>query len=329
VKMSIAMSTYNGAVHLPAQLTSIAAQTRPSDEIVVCDDCSSDETRALVEAFAVATPIPVHVCVNERNIGTTESFARAIRLCSGDVIALCDQDDVWRRDKLQLIEEGFARAPAAGLVFSDAEIVDEDLEPLNRGMWAELGFDKKMKKLIENGRALDVLMPGWTVTGATMAFRSKYNQLFLPIPAEIPMLHDGWIALAIASVAEVVLLDEPLIKYRQHASQLVGAPKNSHQGRPLPGPLQAIEAGLRRSTSYSDLRTILSVLQARLASEEDSFDCRNALASIKDYSDHIEARTNLTPGRLGRLPTILRELLGLRYHRFSRGFSSAAKDLVT
>jgi glycosyltransferase involved in cell wall biosynthesis len=326
MQISIAMGSYNGAVYLPEQLGSIAAQTRLPDELIVCDDCSTDSTVAIVEEFARRAPMPVKLQINERNLGSTRNFERAIGLCTGDVIALCDQDDVWRSDKLQLIGDAFARAPHAGLVFSDAEIVDENLNSAGRRMWAEVGLTGVKRKLFEVGRSLDVLMPGWTVTGATMAFRSRYKDLILPIPDELPMIHDGWISLAIAAVAGVTLIAEPLIKYRQHGGQLVGAPLTKRQRR---GPLQAIDAGLRRTTSYADLRLTLTTLRKRLTAHQESFDCRAALFSIENYGRHIDARSNLQNGRLGRLPTIFREVIGMRYHRYSNGFSSALKDLVS
>jgi glycosyltransferase involved in cell wall biosynthesis len=325
MKLSVAMGTYNGAVHLPEQLASIAAQTRPADELIICDDCSSDETRALIETFARHTPVPVRLHVNQQNLGSTKNFEKAIGLCAGDVIALCDQDDVWRSDKLQMIEESLLKSPAAGLVFSDAEIVDTDLKPIGRRMWTQVGFDHEQRRLIRNGRSLDVLIPGWTVTGATIAFRSEYRSLFLPIPTEIAMIHDGWIALAIASVAEVILLEEPLVNYRQHSWQQIGAPGDTLE----PARFKQLGIALRRATRYADLRMTLSTLRQRLSAHRDSFDCRNAFSTIENYSGHIEARSNLPAGKLKRLPAILRELKRLRYHRFSRGFRSAAKDLVS
>jgi len=327
MKLSVAMGTYNGADHLPEQLASIAAQTRPPDELIVCDDCSTDETPALIEAFAATAPMPVRLSINEQNFGSTRNFERAIGLCTGDIIALSDQDDVWRNDKLQLIEAALVNAPAAGLVFSDAEIVDANLNPLGSRMWTRLGFDRKKRRLVRRGQSLDVLLPGWTVTGATMAFRSKYRRLLLPIPEEIPMIHDGWIAVAIAAVAEVILLDEPLIKYRQHRGQQIGAPSHTEPEKQRSG-LKGIQAALRHPRWCVDLRIILTVLRERLSAREETFPCRNTLSHIDDYLRHLDARAGLPPERLSRVPTIIRELTRLGYHRYSSGFSSAAKDLV-
>lgn len=319
VKISVAMCTYNGAEFLPAQLKSILAQTRPPDEIIVCDDASTDDTPAILHPFADVTPK-----LNQTKLGSVKNFEQAISLCTGDVIALSDQDDVWREDKLELIEQAFLKHPNKGLVFSNAEIVDDKLNPTNRSMWNEVGFDSHKQKLVRHGRALEVLINGWTVTGATMAFRSEYKNLSLPVPTNIQMIHDGWIALTVAAVADVVAIDQPLIKYRQHERQQIGAPTHVPRA-PQPGALES----LKRRNSSTQLQTILDTLEQRLLDHKNEFDCRKALSFIGDYSRHLDARANLPQGRLNRLPTILRELLTWRYHEYANGFKSAAKDLVS
>lgn len=319
------MCTYNGAEFLPAQWESILAQSRSPDEIVVCDDGSSDGTRSSLEKFAAQSSIPVTLRFNEKNLGSVKNFEQAIRLCTGDVIALSDQDDVWRNDKLQTIEAAFDKSPNAGLVFSDAEIVAENLAPLGRRMWTEVGFEPYKQKLIARGRALEVLITGWTVTGATMAFRSQFVNLSLPIPDGIAMIHDGWIALTIAAVADVVAIDEPLIQYRQHERQQIGAP-----GRPeLNAQPHGVQAALRRRNRSDELQQILETLEKRLLAQSRNYDTRRALAFVSDYAFHLNVRANLPQRRLNRLPRILRELLTRRYHEYANGFKSAAKDLVS
>jgi len=318
------MCTYNGAEFLPEQLESIASQTRQPDQIVICDDASTDKTQFIINGFAGKSSLPIAVHTNTQNVGSIKNFERAIGLCTGDVIALSDQDDVWREDKLQLIEKAFDRSEKIGLVFSDAEVVDEKLNPLGLRMWDEVGFDVHKRKLLANGRALDVLITGWTVTGATMAFRSNYKTLSLPIPTNIQMIHDGWIALTVAAVADVVTIDEPLIKYRQHERQQIGAPTRL----PKAAKASALEA-LKRSNPSTELHNILETLEQRLMDHRNEFDCRKALAFAGDYARHLDARANLPQRRLNRLPTILRELLTWRYHEYANGFKSAAKDLVS
>jgi glycosyltransferase involved in cell wall biosynthesis len=322
------MCTYNGAEFLPAQLQSIITQSRPADEIIICDDGSTDGTRNLLEKFKSESPVPINLHSNDHNFGSVKNFERAISLCTGDIIVLSDQDDVWRNDKLQLIEAAFNKSPSAGLVFSDAAIVDENLKPLDRRMWDEVGFNSHKRKLVRTGRALEVLITGWTVTGATMAFRSRFVKLSLPIAEGIAMIHDGWIALTIAAVADVVVLDEPLVQYRQHERQQIGAPTNKAAG-PEIRTIQAFETAFRRRNSSADLYKILQTLETRLLAQAGDFDTRKALSFVSDYALHLNVRANLPQRRLNRVPSILRELLSLRYHEYANGFKSAAKDLVS
>jgi hypothetical protein len=84
-------------------------------------------------------------------------------------------------------------------------------------------FGSECRTELKEGMAFRALLHQYLVTGATMAFRSRLRHLVLPIPGHTILQHDAWIALIIAAAAPVVFLDEPLIKYRQHYSQQIGA----------------------------------------------------------------------------------------------------------
>ena len=326
MKFSIAMCTFNGAAYLPEQLNSIVEQTAQPFELVVCDDGSTDATRELLNEFASTSSFPVKVYVNETVLGVKKNFEKAISLCSGEVIVLSDQDDVWHREKLARFQQVFANEEAIGLVFTDAEIVDAELNPTGTTMWQVLGFDKAARRSLSHGN-FDVLAPGWTVTGATMAFRSKFRDLCLPIPAELQMLHDGWIALVISSVARVEPVHETLIRYRQHSNQQVGAPQRGHEDVEMQ--LNSLNHSARRTWSSSGLFDILSTLQIRLETQGVGYNCARGITRTKRYRQHLASRASLRPNALKRLPVIVRELTSLRYHRYSNGFLSAAKDLFS
>jgi glycosyltransferase involved in cell wall biosynthesis len=100
LRLSIALATYNGEPYLAEQLESFATQRRRPDELVVCDDASTDATAAIVERFSYAAPFAVRLEVNATRLGCAGNFARALSLCTGDVLFLSDQDDVWLADKL-------------------------------------------------------------------------------------------------------------------------------------------------------------------------------------------------------------------------------------
>jgi glycosyltransferase involved in cell wall biosynthesis len=99
-KISVAMCTYNGSRFIADRLTSMLAPQRLPDELVVCDDHSSDGTAEKLYTFKARAPFPVRVLVNGRNLGSTKNFEKAISLCEGDIIALSDQDDIWAVNRL-------------------------------------------------------------------------------------------------------------------------------------------------------------------------------------------------------------------------------------
>lgn len=325
MKFSVAMCTYNGEPYLPAQFESIAAQTRPADELVVCDDCSTDGTRAIIEAFAARARVPVRLHVNERNLGARKNFERAVALCTGEVIALCDQDDVWLPDKLRRTEEALAAAPGAGLVFSDAEVVDEQLRPLRPSLWEHIGFGVAVREAFRRGRAFEVLRRRDIITGTTLAFRSSFKELVLPIPEDVALIHDGWIALLIGAVGELIMIDEPLVRYRQHGRQQIGARRAGCDESLSAG---AIHAAARRRADFAEAIRTVEAVKERLAACGDKFSVKGGVfPSLGAELTHLRARANLPTSKLRRVPYVFQELLARRYHTYSKGLFSAAKDL--
>jgi hypothetical protein len=322
MKISIAMCTFNGGPFIKEQLESIAKQTRLPDELLVSDDGSSDETLRILQEFASSSPFPVRVSVNERTLGTTKNSEKVLSACSGDIIALCDQDDVWHSDKLELIEREFISAPGIGLVFSEAEMVDAELRPQRWNLFRTVGFDRKEQKLVTEGKALNVLMARTVVGGATMAFRSRFRELIFPIPSEGPLIQDGWIVLMIAAVAAVAFIDKPLIKYRQHPAQQMGARKTSTIQGIIQAQKTAPNSYLAQAAQFQQARDRLAANNGHSANER-------VLSLFRDKISHLQARATMPTQRFRRVPVVLKEISNLHYHRFSRGWLSAAKDLLT
>lgn len=315
------MCTYNGARYLPEQLQSIAAQTHSPFELVVCDDGSSDQTTQIVNEFAATVSFPVHLNVNERRLGSTQNFERAIGLCQGDVIALSDQDDIWLPEKLSLIADCLQRLPGVGLVFTDAEVVDEKGHPVGYCLWEELSISKAERERLQKAEGVNDLLQGATITGATMAFRARFRELFLPIPSDLPLIHDAWIAILVAAVSGVLPLSAPLIRYRQHGDQQVGA----RQRRTGKG---GFREAMRRRTSYQEMIEVGTQVQQRLWEHQDVFKSDSALSLLASRLKHLRARAQLPPEKFSRARFVLKEVLSRRYHLYSNGFRSAVKDLL-
>lgn len=324
---SVAMCTYNGSRYLSAQLESIATQTRLPNELVVCDDGSSDDTVDILKRFSTTAPFPVRIEVNQINLGSTKNFEKAIGLCTSELIALADQDDVWLDRKLEAMEREFQSKPQVGIVFSDAELVDENLKPLGIRLWRRIGFDEEKRCELTSGRALNVLLPGWTVTGATMAFRLKFRTLALPIPDDVPMIHDGWIAAVIAMVADISFIEDPLVSYRQHEKQQIGAPKP--MSTQAPAGMEGLRDAMNRMNPYDRMISVAEKIRCRLVERSQTFDCTTALRNLNEHICHFQTRSRLPENKLKRLPVVLKELASRRYHLYSNGLPSAMKDLLT
>lgn len=330
MRLSVALCTYNGERFLREQLDSIAAQTRPPDELLVSDDRSTDGTLKLVESFAARAPFPVRLRVNDVNVGSTLNFDRAVALCSGDVIALCDQDDVWLPEKLRRLEEVFEADEGVGLVFSDALVVGEDLSPAGRRLW-DWTFTRAERRAFERRGAFRALLRRNVVTGATLAFRARFKPLVLPIPADLNMIHDGWIALVLAAVSRVVALPEPLVRYRQHGGQQLGVSQgpglNGSGGRFVFDGSPAGRAGYYAG-EVRKVERLAERLRRAAAGGEWPPDFKARLTTLEELAAHYRVRGNTRAGRVERTTAVLRELLRLRYHRYSNGLSSAALDLI-
>jgi rhamnosyltransferase len=221
----IVMATYNGACFLGEQIESLLRQTRRDWTLLVRDDGSSDETLAMLERLA-AIDSRVRLLPSEgRRLGPSQSFGRlldaAFRL-GGERVFLCDQDDVWLPDKvarqLELLRHAEARfgRDTPMIIHSDLEVVDENLRLVHESFFASQRL-KHVKK-----RPLHTLAVQNFVTGCTLVVNRPALEIALPIPPEAVM-HDWWIALCTAGRGRLLFDPAPLVKYRQHDGNAVGA----------------------------------------------------------------------------------------------------------
>jgi glycosyltransferase involved in cell wall biosynthesis len=217
---SVALATYNGEAHLPAQLASIAAQTRRPDELVVGDDQSTDGTAAVLGRFGRETGIAVRFSRNTERLGSSANFAAVLARCQGDVIFLCDQDDVWAPQRVATSLAHLEAEPGLGFVFSNATLISGLGAAMSGSLWGRAFFDEGQQQKFREHRGWEVLLKTNVVTGATMAIRRSALATALPVPPG--WVHDGWLAFILELVHGARPLAEPLIAYRVHAAQQIG-----------------------------------------------------------------------------------------------------------
>ncbi|MFO0803415.1 MAG: glycosyltransferase family 2 protein [Gemmataceae bacterium] len=317
MKLSVAVATFNGEPHLAEQLHSIRAQTRLPYEVILVDDASTDGTRLVAEGFARTSPIPVRIIRNETNSGSTSAFGRAIAACTGEVVVLADQDDVWRPYKLEMLATALADQPEAAFAFSDAELVDEKLQPLGHRLWEAIRFREPEQRRFRCGGGFECLLRRHRVTGATMAFRAAFRDRILPIPEG--WVHDAWIALILSATSPCAFVAEPLIEYRQHSNQQQGA-----RMRSLLGEFQAA-----RSLTAAECESVSDRFEEALRRLEQFDDVPLVrLARLREKIEHHRRRARLRESGRWRLPGVLLDVLRGRYSRFDQGWKTIAQDLL-
>lgn len=214
--ISIAMATYNGEKYLREQLDSIFAQTYQNFEFIVCDDCSTDSTVQILREYEKKDD-RIKVFVNEENLGFKKNFEKAIRLCSGDYIALSDQDDIWMENHLEVLLENIAgkSAAAGNAVMIDSAGAEKkySLSEGDRYYAAGSNIDKLFTILCYRN----------PFSGAiSMYSTGKCLNVALPIP-DFVKYHDVWFSLVACCLDGLDYTFEPLVKHRVHEKNESGA----------------------------------------------------------------------------------------------------------
>lgn len=313
--ISVALATYNGERFVAEQVRSILSQSRRPDELVVADDGSTDATLDVIRATHAASGQGTQLRVLEqgRRLGVTKNFERAVAACTGELIALSDQDDVWHVDRLVAAQASFEARPDLLLQHSDARLVDADGGPLGIGLLEALWVSGAERNAIHRGDAFSAYLRRNLVTGATVTFRASLLRSAMPFPSS--WVHDEWLAAIAAAVGEVELVEEPLIDYRQHGANQIGATKPTLRYRVS----RMLED---RGDRYERLALRAEALATRLA---DLPVPESMLAAARDRARFDRVRASLPRRRLARLGTVLSEHRAGSYRRLS---SQGALDVV-
>lgn len=314
--ISIGMATYNGATYLREQLDSFANQTRLPDELVVSDDDSTDDTRAIVDDFARTAPFAVRLHVNARRLGYNRNFEHAIGLCTGDIVFISDQDDRWFARKIEMVVGLMDARPDALVCTNDQSIVTADGTDTGAtvlGRVRATGFDD------------DTFAPG-----CCTAIRRSALPLLLPFPGDaVP--YDHWINIIPSLLGARVLCEQPLQTYRRHATNTTGSLFARETLRPWSLATDALSSDAAKA--YGAKIAGNAVIADRLGSGQVDrlglADRRSrAIGALADESAAYTARRDcIGLRRIARIPHVMRMLRGGTYDRF-HGLRSAVKDLV-
>lgn len=324
LSVSVALCTYNGARFIREQIRSICRQSLPAREIVLSDDASSDGCVEIAlrtvddcNRERPAHAVAVRVLRNTAALRVTKNFEQAALACEGDLIALSDQDDVWRPERLERMAGEFERRPDLLLLHTDARLVDGERKDLRQSLFHALEVQPFELNWIHGGNAFDVFLRRNLVTGATTVFRRALLEDAAPFPVE--WLHDEWLGIIAAAVGRVDLLEEDLIEYRQHESNQIGARRDSFIGK-------VRKALASRGDRNAQRARKAELLLARLLEVGDRVPAAT-IEKARSKLEHQRFRAALPARRIARCLPVLREAMTGRYNKFGRGARGVVRDL--
>ena len=314
--VSVALGTHNGAQWIAEQVESILAQSLLPIEIVLSDDASTDDTVAIAERV-VAGRLPLRLLRNEPALGVTGNFEQAALACTGELIALCDQDDARHPNRLETMVAAFAARPGLLLLHGDARLVDSAGQSLGHTLFEALELSAEERELVHSGQAFDALLRRNLATGATTVFRRSLLDTATPFPRQ--WVHDEWLAIIAAATGEVDLLEAALVDYRQHGGNQIGATRLS-----LVGKVRRVSEP--RAARNERLATNFGLLVEKLEALEGIDPAK--LEGARGKLAHERIRRDLPVIPILRIVPVLREVASGRYRRFSRGPADILRDLV-
>lgn len=319
VSVSVALCTFNGGRYIEEQLRSILNQDPPPRQIVVSDDGSSDNTVTKVTAeLKKAEAMGINsLLLDGPREGITANFARAISACTGDIVMLSDQDDVWHDGRLAGSIAAFARRPELLLELSDARLVDEGGAPLGMTLFEALRVRRTDRNAINRGDAFAMLLRRNIATGATVAFRRELFDFAAPLPSE--WLHDEWLAIIAAASGAVAASPSQRIDYRQHDANQVGVHRPTLRYRIG----RLVDSGPGRNRGLEQRAIVLRDHLRKMSVSTEVLDRVDSKINVE------QLRASMHPRRLMRLRKICRLLLSGDYARYtSQGAMEAVRDLV-
>lgn len=326
VSIAVALCTHNGAQFVEEQLRSILDQTTPPQQIVISDDASTDDTvelaRAMVSGRAAEPghpPIEIIVLRNPEALGVARNFEAAILATSSDLVALSDQDDIWRPDRLAMALPEFESRPHLDLLFSNARLVDAAGASIDRTLFDVLEISDADQQLLHEGGAMSLFIKRNFATGATVMFRRRLLERALPFPPN--WVHDEWLGVMAAATGQVDVIDETLIDYRQHGANVIGVD--------FPTLRRKVERALEpRGGRNERLSLQFEQFASRLESVEGLAPAE-VVVLARDKAIFEAERNDLPSSRLRRIRRIIAANRRDGYSRFaSQGRLDIVRDLL-
>ncbi len=264
--VSVVMATYNGEIFIRQQMESVLAQSYPNIEIIVVDDCSTDDTVNIIRELQAKSPL-IKLLVNETNLGYIKNFEKGCSTATGDYIALCDQDDYWKHDKIEKMQLHIGNYP---IIFCDSELCNELLEPTGAKI-----SDKVNCRDFNNCLEQAIFC---RIYGHATLIKKDFLQKATPFLAIIP--HDWWLCYAATLHGGIKYLPEVMVSYRQHSANIFGVAGSKRRRHNKINKTDKKQQELERTRTR--IKTFYELCPARLENEKRVL--KRLMESYSDFS---------------------------------------------
>lgn len=304
--VSVALATYNGETFINDQVSSIVQQLKDDDELIICDDQSTDKTISILNNLKQHIGCYLSITINEIRQYPRKNFFKTIQLCSGDIIFLSDQDDIWLPNKVEKIVSYFELHPDIDIVVTDALLLEEKDWMVNKTVWKIFNFAPSVFHTQYSLFKFLMLFGNFT-PGATMALRKSALSYLLPYDTATNYWHDEWLIFLAAAKGKLGLIDEPLIKYRVHDNQQVGlGSKDDFEAR-----IKHVNHVLAKDINAENANGLLGIYWS--AYQRALFFEKKSRSNLGFSDDLLKIVYELKFGYLKQLPFFKRYYLVLRW----------------
>lgn len=275
--IGVVIATYNGEKYVKEQIESVISQTIKPDKIVISDGGSSDNTVSICKATLANSGIDYNVIVSDIHLSVRNNFQKGLINCDSDIIFFADQDDVWDRSKLEITLRGFVNNNVC-MVFTNASIVDENLEGTGESLWNSIGYkcnDGQYTYKKFSTEYLNILCKHNIVTGMCMAITRGLKEFVLPFSEN--SIHDVWIAFLAIFYGDVVAISDKCVQYRQHGNNVIGA-------------TTSVSASLKHKSGYAQRVRLREKFILDVLNKVYTIQCENVSQLLEEYKSFISKR---------------------------------------
>jgi glycosyltransferase involved in cell wall biosynthesis len=209
LKVSVCMATYNGSIYIRDQIDSILDQLTSDDELIICDDCSNDETVKIIKSYDDKR---IKLFINESNLGHVRNFEKAMMIATGNLISLSDQDDIWYPNRLEAMKNQI-KVTNSNLIVSEFDVMNK-FSSINA-----ISHYLNGQKCSSWQEIINIFLGRVTYFGCTFLMTKELVNRSTPFPKWIES-HDVWIGLIANTIGGTVRLHQPTLVRRIHEVNL-------------------------------------------------------------------------------------------------------------